>query len=150
MTTASRQEEGAVAARGRSRAVLRAIAAVPRSTFPGESGLGAEATPEAIARFLENLGLAPDAKVLVVGAGTGYLAAVLSHLVAQVRLLVEDTNVAATAREALAQTGRRNVAVATGSLERGLGSEGPFAAIVVLALLPHVPEVLLEQLAPGG
>ncbi|MEJ8474360.1 protein-L-isoaspartate O-methyltransferase family protein [Roseibium algae] len=89
--------------------------------------------------------------VLVVGAGSGYSAAVLSRLAASVVAVEEDADLAASASEMLIELGIENAAVVEGILKDGCASEGPYDVIVVDgAVAAEVPEKLLTQLKGAG
>ena len=93
---------------------------------------------------------APDARVLEVGTGSGYQAAVLAECVAQVYTIEIVAPLGEAARALLAELGYRNVDVRIGDGYRGWPEAAPFDAIVVTAAPDHVPQPLVDQLAPGG
>jgi protein-L-isoaspartate(D-aspartate) O-methyltransferase len=144
--------------------VLEAMAAVPREHFvPAESrdlayadgalSIGHGQTisqPYMVARSCELASLAPEARVLEVGAGSGYQAAVLARLSAQVTALELVEPLADRARTVLTALGIDNVRVRCGDGSLGYPPDAPYDAILVAAGAPHVPEALLEQLAEGG
>src|SRR5690348_1256711 len=91
--------EDVAAARGvRDARVLAALRAVPRERFTEAGRWAHELPPDAVARLVEDLALAPASRVLVVGARSGYVAAVIAHLVADVRVVEPDAATAAAAR----------------------------------------------------
>jgi protein-L-isoaspartate(D-aspartate) O-methyltransferase len=89
-------------------------------------------------------------RVLEIGTGSGYQAAILSELVAQVYSIEIIPELAERARRLLAAGGWHNVVVVTGDGYRGLAERAPFDGILVTAAPERVPEPLLEQLAVGG
>ncbi|HEY8030111.1 MAG TPA: protein-L-isoaspartate(D-aspartate) O-methyltransferase [Gaiellaceae bacterium] len=102
--------------------------------------------PYMVARICEELALHGDERVLDVGTGSGYQAAVLAELAADVHSI---ERIPALAERAQAVLGDR-VQVHIGDGTRGLPEHAPFAAIAVAAAAPHLPEVLYEQLEPRG
>lgn len=95
---------------------------------------------------------APEAgdRVLVVGAGSGYAAVVLSRLAASVVALESNDALAATMNEALAAEGAQSVEVVKGPLPAGHVAGGPYDVILLEGSVPEVPGALLEQLRDGG
>jgi protein-L-isoaspartate(D-aspartate) O-methyltransferase len=146
------------------RRVLEAMRAVPRELFVpaaersmayDDSALPIEAgqtisQPYIVAMMTEALELRPTDRVLEIGAGSGYAAAVMAQLAAHVDAVERHKQLVETARERLAETGTENVTVHLANGSIGLPAEAPFDAISVAAGGPEVPEQLLEQLAPGG
>jgi protein-L-isoaspartate(D-aspartate) O-methyltransferase len=145
--------------------VVDAIAAVPRELFvapqlraaayvdaPLRIGGGQTISqPTVVARMCELLELAPADRVLDVGSGSGYHAAVLSRLCANVYGVELDPRLAARATRSLAAAGVHNVTIATGDGTLGLPEHAPFDAINVAATAQHeVPPALEQQLAGGG
>ncbi|MDX1650350.1 MAG: protein-L-isoaspartate(D-aspartate) O-methyltransferase [Myxococcota bacterium] len=106
--------------------------------------------PGVVARMSQALGLQGHEAVLEVGTGSGYQAAVLSHLAARVVSVERRPSLADRARSALDRMGVTNVVVHLGDGTRGWPREAPWEAIVVTAGGPAVPEPLVAQLAPGG
>ena len=141
--------------------VLAAMRAVPRERFvPDELrdrayddaalpiGEGQTISqPYMVARICEELALRGDERVLDVGTGSGYQAAVLSELAGEVHSIERIESLAIAARERLASFG---VHVHVGDGTRGLPEHAPFAAVAVAAAAPHLPETLYEQLEPRG
>jgi protein-L-isoaspartate(D-aspartate) O-methyltransferase len=157
--------EQQVAARGvRDPAVLRAMVAVPRELFvsaelqaealddsPLPIGIGQTISqPFVVALMVEALGLAGGERVLEVGAGSGYAAAVLGEIAAEVYALERHRVLALEAGDRLAAAGYRNVHVIHGDGTLGWPAAAPYAAILVSAAAPSVPPALLAQLVPGG
>ena len=145
-------------------AVLAALEAVPRHRFVPE-GLAARAyedtplpighdqtisQPYVVAYMTEAAALPPAAKVLEIGTGSGYQAAVLAEIASRVHSIEIVPDLAARSRTLLADLGYDNVAVRTGDGYRGWPEEAPFDAIVVTAAPDHVPPALVEQLAVGA
>ena len=106
--------------------------------------------PGVVAAMTQALELRGEERVLEVGTGSGYQAAILSQLAAQVISVERLPKLAAGARRTLDRLGIHNVVVYLGDGTRGRPADAPFDAIVVTAGGPEVPQPLLEQLAPGG
>jgi protein-L-isoaspartate(D-aspartate) O-methyltransferase len=106
--------------------------------------------PVVLARLIQAADPGPQDRVLVVGAGTGYAAAVLSRLAGAVVALEQDTALAQRARTALPAPGIGNVAVVEGSLAGGAPASGPYDVILIDGGVETVPEGLGAQLAPRG
>ncbi len=92
----------------------------------------------------------PHEKVLEVGAGSGYMAALLAACAASVVTMEIDPALARLARENLARAGVANVQVLEADGSQGLAGEGPFDVIVLSGSVAEVPQSLLSQLAVGG
>jgi protein-L-isoaspartate(D-aspartate) O-methyltransferase len=153
-------------ARGiRDKRVLEAMARVPRELFVPEDlrerayddaalPIGSGQTisqPAMVALICELLALRGDERVLDVGAGSGYQAAVLAELAAEVHTIERLAELAAVARENLAAAGYADrVVVHVGDGTLGDPAHAPFAAIAVAAAAPEPPRTLYEQLEPGG
>ena len=103
-----------------------------------------------VARMTDALGTRPAHRVLEIGTGSGYQAAVLSHLVADVYSVERIPALALRARRNLHQLGCYNVHVRTGDGAAGWPEQAPFDGILVAAAARAVPRPLLEQLAVGG
>lgn len=145
-------------------AILRAFGVTPRHLFVPEAlrtrayedtalpvGRGQTISqPSTQAAYLLALGLKGSERVLEIGTGTGYQAALLSCLAAQVFTVERIANLAQRARRALTQAGAANVTVLTGDGTLGWRPYAPYDAILVAAVGPRVPPPLLEQLAGGG
>jgi protein-L-isoaspartate(D-aspartate) O-methyltransferase len=144
--------------------VLAAMGRVPRHQFVEESlrhrayednplpiGEGQTISqPYMIALMAETLKLAEGEKVLEVGTGSGYLAAVLAEQGAQVCSIEMSDRLAGRARRTLHELGYVNVSVHVGDGTLGWEAEAPFDAIVVGAAAPCLPRPLLSQLRLGG
>jgi protein-L-isoaspartate(D-aspartate) O-methyltransferase len=103
-----------------------------------------------VAAMSDALELAGQEKVLEVGAGSGYQAAVLSLLARQVFAVESVPSLTDAARERLARLGYKNVRIETGDGSQGWPADAPYDAILVSAGAPSVPQPLIEQLAEGG
>lgn len=147
------------------RRVLAAIAVVPRERFVAPDDLshaydntalpiGCGQTisqPTVVARMLELLELSPADRVLDIGTGSGYHAALLSMLAAEVWTIERHARLATQAQVTLAELGMRNVTCVVGDGTRGLPDQAPFDAINVAAAAGvDVPPALVAQLGEGG
>ncbi len=144
--------------------VLAAFRAVPREAFVGPSlaesayadaplpiGLGQTISqPFVVAAMVESLRVGEHDRVLEVGAGSGYAAAILSRLAGRVVAVERHLELADAARDRLAALGFDNVDVRHGDGTRGWTPDAPFDAILVSAGARRVPPALEEQLAVGG
>jgi protein-L-isoaspartate(D-aspartate) O-methyltransferase len=106
--------------------------------------------PYVVALMTDMLRPGPDQKVLEVGTGSGYQAAVLAELVDRVYSIEIIPELAEQARKRLDRLGYENVTVIHGDGYYGLPEQAPFDAVIVTAAAAHIPPPLLEQLAPGG
>jgi protein-L-isoaspartate(D-aspartate) O-methyltransferase len=106
--------------------------------------------PYMVARICEALALKGDEHVLDVGTGSGYQAAVLAELAAEVDTIERIPELAESARTNLAVAGYERVRVHVGDGTRGLPEHAPFDAIAVAAAAPQLPQSLYEQLEPRG
>ena len=106
--------------------------------------------PYMVARICEELRLRGDERVLDVGTGSGYQAAVLAELAAEVHTIERLAELAAQARETLVAAGYERVQVHVGDGTLGLPQHAPFAAIAVAAAAPEPPPTLYDQLERGG
>jgi protein-L-isoaspartate(D-aspartate) O-methyltransferase len=145
-------------------AVLRAMDEVPREHFVApdylEAAYGDHALPIAcgqtisqpyvVAYMTEQLALRPDHRVLEVGTGSGYQAAVLSRLVREVVSIERYRTLAEAARERLSTLGFNNVEVVVGDGLAGVPDRAPYDRIIVTAAAEEIPQALVEQLAEGG
>ena len=144
--------------------VLQAMARVPREQFVPENlrhlayedgalPIGFEQTisqPFIVATICELLALDGDETVLDVGTGSGYQAAVLAELAAEVVTIERVPELADRARASLAAAGYDRVDVRVGDGSLGVAERAPFYAIAVAAAAPSVPPALYAQLAEGG
>lgn len=103
-----------------------------------------------IALMVQALELRGDERVLDIGTGAGYQAALLGRLAREVYSVELDPGIAEAATRTLSALGLRNVHVATGDASRGWPVAAPFQAIIVGAALPDIPQELVEQLDEGG
>lgn len=145
-------------------AILRAMDEVPRESFvppqmaahaydDGPLPIGGGQTisqPWIVAAMIQMIEPQPTDRVLEVGAGSGYAAAVLSRIVAEVVTMERLPELAAGARERLAALGYHNVTVVEGDGSRGHPPRAPYDAILVAAGAPAVPDALKQQLSIGG
>lgn len=145
-------------------AVLAAMGAVPRELFvppelaseaydDGPLPIGGGQTisqPWVVAAMIQMIEPQPTDRVLEVGAGSGYAAAVLSRIVAEVVTIERLASLAEAARERLARLGYDNVTVVEGDGSLGHAPRAPYNAILVAAGAPAVPDELCRQLAIGG
>jgi protein-L-isoaspartate(D-aspartate) O-methyltransferase len=146
------------------RRIIRAMGQVPRELFVPEAlrslaysdgsvrlnkGRSLMA-PRTFAKLLQAAETEPTGSLLIVGAGTGYSAAVASPLTAEVVALECDEKLASEARETLAGLGVGNVSVVTGELSDGWVQEAPFDSIFVEGAISAAPSALLSQLKDGG
>ncbi len=106
--------------------------------------------PWIVAAICQALQLRGDERVLEVGSGSGYSAAVLARLAAEVVGIERHESLAGEARRALDRLGVANVELLVGDGTRGLPERAPFEAIAVHATAPAPPRTLLGQLADGG
>jgi protein-L-isoaspartate(D-aspartate) O-methyltransferase len=144
--------------------VLRAMEAVPRHRFVPEDlrssayqdsplPIGDDQTisqPYIVALMTDLLELDGDEKVLEIGTGSGYQAAVLGELADRVFTIEIVERLAAQARARLAELGYENVEVRAGDGYRGWPEEAPFDVIILTAAPPQIPQPLIDQLAEGG
>ena len=145
-------------------AVLRAMDEVPRGDFvEGEFAGRAYADqalpiecgqtisqPYVVAYMTEQLALSPHHRVLEVGTGSGYQAAVLSRLAREVVSIERYRTLADQARERLQSLGYDNVEVVVGDGFAGVPGKAPYDRIIVTAAAEHVPQTLIDQLADDG
>ena len=148
----------------RDERVLATMGKVPRENFvapefareayaDGPLPIGAGQTvsqPYMVAAMVEALDVQPTDRVLEVGTGTGYEAAVLGELAAEVWTIERHAELADKAQAILAELGYRNVHVICGDGSLGLPEHAPFDKILVAAGAPHAPPSLIAQLAEGG
>jgi protein-L-isoaspartate(D-aspartate) O-methyltransferase len=144
--------------------VLKGMREVPREQFvpdelkpnaydDGPLPIGGGQTisqPYIVALMIQAMRLEPSDKVLEIGTGSGYAAAVTSYAAAEVYTVERYEDLAETAREKLKRLGYRNVHVLVGDGTLGWREHAPYNGIVVTAGAPDVPGPLKEQLAVGG
>ena len=106
--------------------------------------------PYIVALMTQLVNPQPHHKALDIGTGSGYQAAVLAELVKDVYSIEIVESLATEARARLETMGYQNIEVRHGDGYRGWKSEAPFDVIIVAAAPDHIPEALVEQLAPGG
>jgi len=145
-------------------AVLRALDEVPREHFVGHEFQGAAyadqalpiacgqtiSQPYVVAYMTEQLGVRPQHKVLEIGTGSGYQAAILSRLAHEVVSIERYRTLAEAARARLETLGYQNVEIRSGDGLAGAPDRAPFDRIIVTAAAETVPETLVEQLADDG
>ena len=145
-------------------AVLRAMGEVSREAFvsPGmlasayaDQALPIEcgqtiSQPYVVAYMSEALGLKPHHRVLEIGTGSGYQAAVLAHLAREVVSIERYRTLADQARQRLAAEGYDNIAVIVGDGFEGCPDRAPFDRIIATAAAEEMPPALAEQLSDGG
>jgi len=144
--------------------ILDAFRAVPREAFVGEDvsqhaygdyplPIGAGQTisqPYIVALMIQAAAIGAGDKVLEVGAGSGYAAAVISRIADKVIGIERHHELVETARERLRRLGYANVEIVEGDGTRGWPDEAPYDAVLAAASGSHVPESLIAQLVPGG
>jgi protein-L-isoaspartate(D-aspartate) O-methyltransferase len=144
--------------------VLKAMRTVPREMFVDEALEGSAyedsalpidagqtiSQPYIVARMIEAATLDRDSRVLEVGTGSGYAAAVMSRIASLVHTIERHAALGEVARRRFVQLGYRNIEVRTGDGTRGWPEHSPFDAIIVAAAGPNVPLALKQQLAIGG
>jgi protein-L-isoaspartate(D-aspartate) O-methyltransferase len=144
--------------------VLRAMDEVPRERFVeptfADSAYADQALPIAcgqtisqpyvVAYMTEQLKMESRHRVLEVGTGSGYQAAVLSHLAREVVSVERYRTLAEEARERLKALGYENVDIVVGDGFAGVPDRAPYDRIIVTAAAETIPEALLDQLADGG
>ena len=144
--------------------LLDAMRAVPRHLFIAEEGRhwaysdGAQrigmgqtiSQPYIVALMTDALKLQGDEKVLEVGTGSGYQAAILGRMAAEVHTIERHAELAEDALQTLAKIGGSNVYVHTGDGSLGLPEHAPYQGIMVTAATPNVPKPLLQQLDDGA
>jgi protein-L-isoaspartate(D-aspartate) O-methyltransferase len=169
MTDFAREREAMVERQMRRRGIsekviLDAFLAVPREAFVsdehahlayGDHPLPIEAgqtisQPYIVALMIQAAQIGPDDRVLEVGAGSGYAAAVIGRIGASVIAIERQHELVEAARERLRRLGYDNVEIVEGDGTKGWPQEAPYDAILAAASGSHVPEALIAQLAPGG
>ncbi|HEX8376009.1 MAG TPA: protein-L-isoaspartate(D-aspartate) O-methyltransferase [Geminicoccaceae bacterium] len=164
LTVANMAETAGTAARSLDPAVLRAMREVPRHLFVPEEArrfayqnrplpIGQGQTisqPYIVALMTHLLQARPEHRVLEVGTGSGYQAAILSRLVRRVHSIEIVEPLAARAKARLGELGYANVEVRGGDGYAGWPERAPFDRIIVTAGADHIPAPLLDQLRPGG
>jgi protein-L-isoaspartate(D-aspartate) O-methyltransferase len=144
--------------------LLEAFLAVPRELFVPDALKGAAYVDEdlplgngryvmeplVLARLIQVAELHSHSRVLCVGAGPGYDAAILARLVDVVIALESDPGLAATARRTLAELGHANASVVEAPLEKGHVAGAPYDAILFGGAIAEVPDAIAPQLARTG
>lgn len=148
----------------RDERILQAMAKVPRHEFvapafkyqayedqPLPIGEGQTVSqPYIVAAMLESLTLTPSDRVLEVGTGSAYQAALLAELAAEVFSIERHASLADSARQVLERLEQKNVHIRVGDGSLGWPEAAPFDAIVVSAAVPQAPPSLISQLKEGG
>jgi protein-L-isoaspartate(D-aspartate) O-methyltransferase len=148
----------------KDQAVIDAMRRVPRHRFvpdryslfayiDGPLPIGHNQTisqPSLVAGMTEELKLKKTDRVLEIGTGSGYQAAILAELADRVLTIEIVEPLARQAEQTLAELGYKNIRVRAGDGYQGWPEEAPFDAIIVTAASDHVPQPLLKQLAVGG
>ena len=148
----------------RDTAVLAAIERVPREVFvdPAQAGLAyldralpidcgqTISQPYLVAYMTEQLRLAHEHKVLEIGTGSGYQAAVLAQLCRRVYTVERYRTLLREAEARFAELGLTNITAMVGDGTRGWGAQAPFDRIIVTAAAPERPVALIDQLVIGG
>lgn len=157
--------ETQIASRGiRDPGVLEAMREVPRHVFVPAELAGAAyhdrplpighgqtiSQPYIVALMTELLSLQPGDRVLEIGTGSGYQAAILAHLSAEVISIERIEPVAERARTLLSGIGIRNITIITGDGTEGYSPRAPYDGIIITASTPGIPPPLEKQLADGG
>lgn len=144
--------------------VLHAMASVPREQFVSEAFRGIAYTDRAlplslgqtisqplmVALMTQALRLSGRERVLEIGTGSGYQAAILGRLAASVYTIERHAELTVPAANRLAELGIANVTLLVGDGSLGWPSEAPFDRILVTAGAPAIPDPLLDQLIPNG
>jgi protein-L-isoaspartate(D-aspartate) O-methyltransferase len=134
---------------------MRALAFVDTQVplVPGQPHGPAMLEPKVEARLLQELQVQRHEKVLEIGTGSGFMAALLAHRAQQVLTLECEPDLARLARASLLRNGLANVRVIDVTADagaHGLAAEAPFDVILLSGSVPEVPQELLQQLKPGG
>ncbi len=145
-------------------AVLAAMRKVPRHLFVSEAlrdqaygdyplPIGEQQTisqPYIVAEMTQALALSPEDRVLEIGTGSGYQAAVLAEIAFRVYTIERIYPLYTRARKLFDQLRYHNIVMRYGDGTAGWAEEAPFDAIIVTAGAPRIPKVLVDQLAMGG
>jgi len=144
--------------------ILKAMEEIPRHLFVPETYRSAAyddgplpighgqtiSQPYIVALMTDMLDIGPDDRVLEIGAGSGYQAAILGRLAREVVTVERLPDIAALARRNLGTVGVSNVMVVEGNGTLGYADRAPYQGIIVTAAAPDVPRPLIDQLAEGG
>ena len=154
-----------IEARGiKSPKVLAAFRKVPRHLFVSEAlrdqaygdyplPIGEQQTisqPYIVAEMTQALDLSEDDRVLEIGTGSGYQAAILAQIVYRVYTIERKRSLYLQARSLFDKFRYHNIVMKYGDGSKGWKEEGPFDGIIVTAGAPKIPEILIDQLAEGG
>jgi protein-L-isoaspartate(D-aspartate) O-methyltransferase len=147
----ARSVGGGIGAKGLDARVLAALGSVPRHEFvPGEASHLAYAQPFIVALMTHLLQVQPDHRVLEIGTGSGYQAAVLSRLAGEVYSVEIVAELGRRAARTLSRLGYANVTTRIGDGYQGWAEHAPYDGIMVTAAPDRVPPALVDQLKPGG
>ncbi|RMF54818.1 protein-L-isoaspartate(D-aspartate) O-methyltransferase [Candidatus Woesearchaeota archaeon] len=149
---------------GFSEKLLKAFENVPRELFVREDDFGRAygdyplpigygqtiSQPTTVMIMINALELKPTDKVLEIGAGSGYCAALMSKLAREVVSVEIITELVELARSNLRKAGIKNVIVVEGDGSLGYGKKAPYDKVMVTAACPKIPKPLIEQLKPDG
>jgi len=144
--------------------VLNAMRGVPRHLFVGEAlmdqayndfplPIGEQQTisqPFIVAEMTQALQLSADDRVLEIGTGSGYQAAILSQIAYRVYTIERIYNLYVKARKLFDRLGYHNIVTRYSDGTTGWKDERPFDAIIITAAAPEIPTILIDQLAPNG
>jgi protein-L-isoaspartate(D-aspartate) O-methyltransferase len=144
--------------------ILDAMSQLPREMFVGKSLQGIAYVDEdieisddrylieplVVARLVQALDLTKDTSVLVIGAATGYDAALIGRLAGSVVAVESDPHLVKQATMVISHLGIDNVAVVEGALQNGFAEQGPYDAIFFGGSVAEVPSGIAAQLAPNG
>jgi protein-L-isoaspartate(D-aspartate) O-methyltransferase len=144
--------------------VIRALLEVPRHRFVPEAmereaygcsalPIGSGQTisaPHMVALMTQALQLEGKERILEIGTGSGYQAAVLHHITARVITVERVSELARRAQRLFQELGLEGLVVKVGDGSQGYPEAAPYDRIIVTAAAPHVPSALLQQLGPGG
>jgi protein-L-isoaspartate(D-aspartate) O-methyltransferase len=148
----------------RNTQVIEAMRKVPRHLFVPENiresayddrplpiGEGQTISQPYIVAFMtEALDLSPKNKVLEIGTGSGYQAAILSHLVREVYTIEVNPRLGEAARERLGKMGYKNIFAKVGDGYKGWSEKAPFQAVTVTCAPEEIPRALIDQISDGG
>jgi len=144
--------------------IIDAMLSVPREAFVPEAQrdlayMGAHVPlsadrvmlePRTLAKMLDVLDVTPREMVLIIGAGLGYTAAIVSRMAEAVIAVEEDPDMATEAETTLGEHGADNVAVITAALAQGSARHGPYDVILIEGGIAQLPQAIAEQLKDGG
>jgi len=106
--------------------------------------------PSLVAEMIDSLGLKGDEKILEIGTGSGFNAAILSYLSKEVYSIEINKKLANLARKRLKDLGYTNIKVFNGDGKKGIPEKAPFDVVIFTAAIDKIPEAILKQLKEGG